>query len=124
MTQTRHCGRAATCLTPDPGRDPHPGSTGLSCLIADASSVLPDGKGGFTPCPTVLTAEEAVRYLRLDELGMEKGLQALRYYCGKGLLRGTQVGRWRRYLRLELDQFLLHQTDRSCDSLSRRPSRR
>lgn len=32
------------------------------------SEVMPDGNGGWQPVPEVLTFEEAVRYLRLDEL--------------------------------------------------------
>ena len=29
------------------------------------SSVLPDGNGGFTPCPELMTEEELIRYLRI-----------------------------------------------------------
>jgi len=58
------------------------------------------------PCPELLTAEEAVRYLRLDEAGTkdpERSLKHLRQAWG---LRGTQVGRWLRYRRVELERLL------------------
>jgi len=61
--------------------------------------VLPDGKGGFTLCPELLTEEEAVRYLRLDNNGNWK--QTLRYYREKKKLRGT---------RKELDDFAARMT--------------
>ena len=69
-------------------------------------SVLPDGNGGFTPCPEVLTEEEAIRYLRLDVDGPAKPELTLRHYREKGLLRATKVGRRLRYRRVELDHML------------------
>jgi hypothetical protein len=33
-----------------------------------ASAVLPDGNGGFTPCPELLTEEELIRFLRIQEV--------------------------------------------------------
>ena len=69
-------------------------------------SVLPDGNGGFTACPEVLTEEEAIRYLRLDVDGPEKPELTLRYYREKGFLRATKVGRRLRYRRVELDRML------------------
>lgn len=71
-------------------------------------SVLPDGNGGFTPCPEVLTEEEATRYLRLD--GDRNPARTLKYYREKGVLRATHVGRHLLYLRAELDRFLGLQT--------------
>ena len=35
-------------------------------------TVLPDGNGGFTPCPELLTEEELVRYLRIPEVSSAK----------------------------------------------------
>jgi hypothetical protein len=32
------------------------------------SAVLPDGNGGFTPCPELLTEEELVRFLRVPPI--------------------------------------------------------
>jgi len=34
-------------------------------------AVLPDGDGGFTPCPELLTEREAIRFLRLDDISVE-----------------------------------------------------
>ena len=32
------------------------------------AQVLPDGNGGFTPCPELLTEEELIRLLRIPEI--------------------------------------------------------
>ena len=69
-------------------------------------AVLPDGNGGFTPCPDLLTEEEAIRFLRLDSIGVDDPANTLRYYRRKGLLRATQVGKCVRYRRIELERFL------------------
>ena len=58
------------------------------------------------PCPEVLTAEEAVRYLRLNVDGPKDPVGTLKYYREKGLLTGVRVGRHMRYRRADLDAFL------------------
>ena len=63
------------------------------------------------PCPELLTEEEAIRYLRLDQIEIEDPAGTLRYYRAKGLLRGTQVGKCVRYRRVELEDFLEKLTD-------------
>ena len=63
------------------------------------------------PCPEHLTEEEAIRYLRLDETGVEDPTRTLRYYREKGLLRATQVGRRVRYRRIELERLLERLTE-------------
>jgi len=63
-------------------------------------SVLPDGNGGYTPCPELLTEQEAIRYLRLEEDRNPR--RTLKYYREKGLLRATNVGRHLLYRRAEL----------------------
>jgi len=68
--------------------------------------VLPDGHGGFAPCPELLTEEEAIRYLRLDGINVENPASTLRYYRKRGLLRATQVGKCIRYRRIELERLL------------------
>jgi hypothetical protein len=65
--------------------------------------VLPDGDGGFVPCPELLTEDEAVRYLRLDVNGPQNPSGTLKYYRDKSLLHGVRVGRNLRYPRKELD---------------------
>ena len=68
--------------------------------------VLPDGDGGFTPCPELLTEREAIRFLRLDCIAVEDPASTLRYYRKKGFLRATQVGKCIRYRRVELEKLL------------------
>jgi hypothetical protein len=64
-----------------------------------------------SPVPEVLTAEEACRYLRLDEIDIEDPTGTLNYYRKRGLLRATQVGKCVRYRRIELDRLLDRLTD-------------
>jgi len=68
--------------------------------------VLPDGNGGFTPCPDLLTENEAIRYLRLDVDGPENPAGTLKYYRDKGVLLAVRVGRKLRYPRKELDSMV------------------
>lgn len=32
------------------------------------ATILPDGNGGFAPCPDLLTEEELIRFLRIPEI--------------------------------------------------------
>ena len=86
------------------------------------ASILPgrtrrDGQGNVIeyvppePCPELLTAAEAIRYLRLDETNVADPERTLRYYREKWGLRATQVGRRLRYLRVELNRLLERLTD-------------
>jgi len=68
---------------------------------------MPDG----TPVPELLSEEEAIRFLRLDEDGPKTPQQTLLYYRQRGLLRGTRIGKRLRYLRKELLKFLDIMTD-------------
>lgn len=74
--------------------------------VQPLNPVLPDGTGGFQPCPELLTEMEAIRYLRLDIDGPANPALTLRYYRERGLLNGTRVGRRLRYRREELDRLL------------------
>jgi len=65
----------------------------------------------WQPCPELLTEDEAVRYLRLDQIDTDDPAGALRYYRKRGLLRATQVGKCIRYRRVELDRLLERLTD-------------
>jgi len=69
-------------------------------------TVLPDGNGSFTPCPELLTEEEAIRYLRLDVDGPKNPKGTLKYYRDKGILKGVRVGKNLRYPRKELDDMI------------------
>ena len=63
------------------------------------------------PCPELLTAEEAVRYLRLDTVNIANPGDTLARYREMGLLRATQVSKRLFYRRIELDRFLERLTD-------------
>ena len=88
----------ATRHEPSPTRKP---DAAAACC---AFSVLPGNP--WQPCPELLTQDEAVRYLRLDEIGTDDPAGALTYYRRKGLLRATQVGKCLRYRRIELERLL------------------
>jgi len=68
--------------------------------------ILPAPEGKFQPCPTLLTEEEAIRYLRLDTVDIKNPGETLRRYREEGKLRGTQVSKRVFFLRKELDRFL------------------
>ena len=36
------------------------------------NAILPDGKGGFTVCPNLMTEDELIRFLRIPELSKSK----------------------------------------------------
>ena len=69
-------------------------------------SYFPDGN----PVPDLLTEEEAIRFLRLDDGKTKHPETTLEYYRSEGLLRGTRVGKRLRYLKSELFCFLDQQT--------------
>jgi hypothetical protein len=68
------------------------------------------------PAPALLTAAEAVAYLRLSEDGRDVGdaLRSLEYLVAQDLIRPCRVGRFNRYARSELDRFIAEQTERYC----------
>lgn len=59
-----------------------------------------------TPCPDLLTADEAVRYLRLDETGVSNPKRTLDRYREAGLVEGRRIGRCVVYRREDLDKFV------------------
>lgn len=83
-------------------------------------AIIPDINGGFTPCPELLTEQEAVQYLRLND--DKNPSRTLKYYREKGLLRATMVGRHLLYRRVELERFLELQT--TGNGSGRTPGRR
>ena len=71
---------------------------------APAIEFLP---GTTTPAPRLMTAEEACRYLRLDDgRGIEAAVKALTRIVDRNLIRPCLVGRHRRYSRRELDRYI------------------
>lgn len=71
-----------------------------------APAVLPDGNGSFTPCPELLTEEEAIRFLRLDTVNIKNPTATLERYRKDGLLRGVQISKKIFYKRTELERFV------------------
>ncbi len=76
-------------------------------------AILPDGNGGFTPCPELHTEDEAIRYLRLDIDGPHNPNGTLKYYRDQGVLRAVRIGRNLRYPRKELDLMVEKLLDRN-----------
>lgn len=71
-----------------------------------AETVLPDGRGGFMPCPTLLTEDELIRFLRIPETSKARdfhnvienlkrvhGLPKI-HICGKTLFPLEAVKKW------------------------------
>lgn len=76
-------------------------------FISTPAAFMPDGNGGLCPAPAVLTQEELIRFLRLDEPGgPAKPAETIRRYREKNLLRGIQIGRTVRYPLAEVLRFL------------------
>jgi len=73
-------------------------------------AVLPDGNGGYTPCPALLTEGEAIRYLRLDTLGRKDPSKTLQYYRERGLIKATRISNVNFYTRAALDEFVEEMT--------------
>ena len=75
-------------------------------LVVFGGPVLPGNPP--QPWPELLTTEEAVRSLRLDEEGGPKRPdKTLQYYSEKRSLKGIKVGKRIRYRRVDLDAFLV-----------------
>jgi hypothetical protein len=70
-----------------------------------AGEVLPDGEGGFEPCPLLLTEAEAIRFLRLGKQ-KAKPENTLAHYRERGLLKTTVIGKNLFYTRKSLVEFL------------------
>ncbi len=61
----------------------------------------------------LLTVQEAIRWLRLDEPGGPRDpAQTLKRYRDMGLLRGTRIGRAMRYHISDLERFVAKQSER------------
>lgn len=75
-------------------------------IVFVAPAALPDGNGGFGPCPDLLTEEEAIRFLRLDTVNIKNPVGTLRRYREAGLLHGVQISKRIFYKRTELEHFV------------------
>ena len=71
-----------------------------------STAVLPDGKGGFSPCPELLTEEELIAFLRIPEVSKSKNfhnvIENLKrmhdlpriHICGKPLYPIEEIREW------------------------------
>ena len=71
-----------------------------------------------TPVPELLTEEETIKFLRLDDGETKKPSLTLQYYRKEKLLRATKVGKRLRYVKSELIKFLDILTDRTDKDIS------
>jgi hypothetical protein len=72
----------------------------------ELAAVLPDSEGGFGSCPTVMTEEELIRFLRIPEISKATDhrnvIQNLKrvhglprvHLCGKAVYPTDAVRRW------------------------------
>jgi len=69
-------------------------------------TILPDGNGGFTPCPELMTENELIQFLRISEISNSKdyhnvienlkrmhGLPRI-HICGKPLYPVEAIRKW------------------------------
>lgn len=77
--------------------------------ILFAPSVMPDGFGGNILCPSLLTEDEAVRFLRLDQQKANPQ-KTLQYYREQKKLKATKIGKNLFYSRRELERFIEQMT--------------
>ncbi len=73
---------------------------------------MPQG-GQIIPVPEVLTEEEAIQFLRLDQDGPKNPQNTLQYYREQGFLHACQIGKRLRYTKTELLRFLEIMTERT-----------
>ncbi len=73
---------------------------------AELAAILPSPNGGFSPCPTVMTEEELIRFLRIPEISTATdhrhvienlkrvhGLPRI-HLCGKAVYPTDAVKQW------------------------------
>lgn len=58
------------------------------------------------PCPPLLTEDEAVVYLRLDTLGVQRPRRTLKRYRDEGKLVAVPIGNHLFYRQADLDAFI------------------
>lgn len=56
--------------------------------------------------PEVMLESELIKFLRLEELGIKKPENTLRYYRERGILRPTRIGNRNAYTRRSACDFL------------------
>lgn len=71
---------------------------------------FPDG----TPCPYLMTEDEAIRFLRIDTVNIKDRSSTLRRYREAGVLRGIQISKVVLYSLPKLIAFIDRQAERAC----------
>jgi len=62
--------------------------------ISRLTAILPRSDGEFEPCPTVMTEEELIRFLRIPEISKRtRGLPRI-HLCGKTVYLTDSVKAW------------------------------
>ena len=67
---------------------------------------MPDGR----PAPEVMTQEDAIQFLRLNDANLKNPATTLQYYRDKGELNGIRIGKTIRYTKEDLLNFLRNQS--------------
>ncbi len=70
---------------------------------------MPDG----SPVPEVMTPQEAIHFLRLDQANLKNPATTLQYYRDKGELVGIRIGKSIRYTKEDLLEFLRNQSQKA-----------
>jgi hypothetical protein len=81
-------------------------NTKMNCPI-----YMPDGK----PVPEVMLESELITFLRLNELGVKKPANTLRYYREQGKLKATRIGNRNAYTRTAACEFLQEMTKKNSE---------
>ena len=71
-------------------------------ILLTSTVYMPDG----TPAPYVLTAQEAIKFLRIDTNGTKHPEATLEHYQQEGLLFPVTIGKCRKYPLPELLRFI------------------
>jgi hypothetical protein len=77
---------------------------------ASQQSFFPNGQ----PVPDLMTENEAITFLRLNEDGPDDPSRSLKYYRDRGLLHGTRIGKKVRYSKKSLLNFIDEMTQRTA----------
>ncbi len=72
-------------------------------LIRDENQNITDREPP-TPCPNILTMDEAIRYLRFDEVGNPRN--AIDRVRNSGQLQGYMQGKGVKFRRVDLDKYV------------------
>lgn len=83
------------------------------------TEAMPDGQGGWQPVPVLMTEQEVVRFLRLDAEDGTDPAQTLARYRNAGQLVAIKVGRWNRYRRQDVEDFLATKSEQKQRTAAR-----